>query len=185
MIRTATAQPDVSWTREAFDLFTVCCTKPLLAKLAPLAPPTSAAEPTSTVLGDWYATPVKIERAQMLICANEASLLPLVVPNEDLAEFPTRFARTLETLLTSLGAPSSAIGREMHEILRWRAAPTANASLLATLNGYRRSVEHWFATKPRPWSVHDLNRNLAERPSKLLDWQTPGERAVELLRAAS
>ena len=121
----------------------------------------------------------------MIVCANELSLLPLVVPNEDLSELPARFRRTLESLLRTLGAVESVVARELREMEAWQAAPTSNASLLATITGYRRSVEHWFATKKRPWSVHDLNENMAGRPSKLLNWHTPGERAIELLGAAS
>jgi hypothetical protein len=181
----ATAQPNVSWTREAIDLFTLCCTKPLLTKVGRHAPHVGAAEPATTRLGNWYAAPVVVGKMSMVVCASEASLLPLVVKGAEPDLLVERVTHLLGVLLQALDAPEDAVARELREMAWWQAAPTANPSLLATVNGYRRSVEHWIATTPGSWSLAALNENLATRPSALLEWQSPGGRAVELLRAAS
>jgi hypothetical protein len=157
----------------------------LLAKVGRFAPNVGTAEPGSTRLGNWYAAPVVLGKMSMVVCASEASFLPLVVKAAEPERLVERMTHLLGVLLRALDAPEDAIARELREMAWWQAAPTANPSLLATINGYRRSVEHWFGTKPGSWSLADLNENLATRPSALLEWQSPGERAVELLRAAS
>lgn len=58
-------------------MFTVHCTKKLLAKLVPEADPEP---PPTTRLGNWYANFLPSRVGDVVLFANERSLLPVVVP---------------------------------------------------------------------------------------------------------
>ncbi len=95
-------------------------------------------EPSTTALGDWYAT-VLFWRPQLALFVNEATLLPLLVllvPLGPLATLLERFVPALGTLLSAHCASPAFVGAETKEMAECRVAKTTNRSVVGMINEF-------------------------------------------------
>jgi len=128
------------------------CTKKLLARVGP---PQEATEPTTTILGDWYACPLNVGHQRFVLLISEHSRLPVLMAGRDLKHLTDNFPDALAAVLWGLGSrpPSYSVRLRHREAV---IAKTNNRSLLGTLNDF----------------------------SFMLRWQLPDRADLDLVQAA-
>jgi hypothetical protein len=120
--------------------------------------------PSTTALGDWYATLVRTRHATFVLAIAEKTCLPIVVSGRDLRAFPQRIADTLVDLLDELGVPLDVATREraaMSDGLRF--ARTNSRSHLGVLNTLEQSLRIALDEEPS-LDLLEASRWLAETP---------------------
>jgi len=129
------------------------CTKKLLARIGAPSPVT---EPTTTLLGDWYARPVSIGHQRLILLISEHSRLPVILPGRDVKHLASNVPDALARVFLGLGIETPAAEREVEATREAVIAVTDNRSLLGTLNDF----------------------------SFMLQWQLPDRPNLDLLQAA-
>ena len=109
------------------------CTKKLLARIGAPGP---VVEPTTTILGDWYAQPVAIGHQRLVLLISEHSRLPVIMPARDVKHLAENFPDALARVLAGLGIEASAVKREVEATRKTVIAQTNSRSLLGTLNDF-------------------------------------------------
>ncbi len=104
------------------------------------------AETSSTVLGDWYANTVTIERKPFILCVSSKTRLPVILPAAPFASFAERLPQALGALLIQLGIPSRSVVDELARMAEVTFAKTDSKSLLGTMNEYKLHAQ---------WDVED------------------------------
>jgi hypothetical protein len=119
-------------------------------------------EPSTTALGDWYAT-VLFWRPQLGLFVNEATLLPLLVPLGPLATLLERFVPALGTLLSAHGASRAFVRAEAKEMAECRVAKTTNRSVVGMMNEFAFLARAYVAHGSAPDLV-ELSLRLGRTP---------------------
>ncbi|MGH3387707.1 MAG: DUF6933 domain-containing protein [Actinomadura sp.] len=86
----------------------VRATKKLLDRIGPPSP--GDVEPSTTLLGQWYATAV-FWKPQIALFVNEPTLLPVLMPLAPAATLLDRFPQQLATVLAAHGTPDAILER--------------------------------------------------------------------------
>jgi len=123
----------------------VRATKKLLDRLGP---PTSAAEqPSSTLLGDWYAT-AWFWRPQVVLLVSEVTLLPVLMPLAPAATLLQRLGSQMAAVLDALGTPAEFIEAELREMNEVRLGKTASRSVVGIMNEFTYLADAWRQGEP-------------------------------------
>jgi hypothetical protein len=109
------------------------CTKKLLARVGP---PQEVSEPSTSVLGDWYACPLAIGHQRFVLLISEHSRLPVLMAGRDLKHLADNFPDALAAVLWGLGLPAAVIQREVEATRQAVIATTDSRSHLGTLNDF-------------------------------------------------
>jgi hypothetical protein len=109
------------------------CTRKLLARIGA---PSPVIEPTTTILGDWYAQPVAVGHQRLVLLISEHSHLPVIMRGRDVKHLAKHFPDALERVLLGLGIEAIAAEREVEATREAVIAQTDNRSLLGTLNDF-------------------------------------------------
>jgi len=109
------------------------CTKKLLARTGPAA---EVVPPSTTRLGDWYANLLYTRQGQLILCAAERTLLPVLVPARDAKSLPQRLAHAAGQILAAIGVPPALIEAELKEMADVSIARTANRQVLGSMNDF-------------------------------------------------
>jgi hypothetical protein len=158
----------------------VRCTAKLLDRLKVQLLPSRV--PSSTVLGDWYATILPLRPAHLVLLVDETTRLPVVLPARELSTLARRIPEAIAEVLRDLGVDPEAIDRERQAMAEMAFDKTASRSVLGTMN------EHAFhlgltREKQPTLTEHalsmDLGRMLVTVPGH--GYQHPGEFAARLL----
>jgi hypothetical protein len=139
-------------------MFTARATKKLLDRLGG---PSPSEEPTTTALGDWYAT-VLFWRPQVALFVNEPTRLPVLVALAPAATVVARFVGQAAVVLTALGLDPRFVEREVAAMSEHRLAKTASRSVVGSMNDYA-----FLAAADRANGARDLvalSRHLARAP---------------------
>jgi hypothetical protein len=158
----------------------VRCTAKLLARLK--VRPLASSAPSSTVLGDWYATILPLRRAHLVLLVNETTRLPVVLPARELSTLASRIPGAIADVLIDLGVVPEVVERERQAMAEIAFDKTADRSVLGTMNEH---VFHLGLTREEHpgMTEHaismDLGRMLATIPGH--DYQHPGEFAAHVL----
>ncbi|MHB9150700.1 MAG: DUF6933 domain-containing protein [Thermoleophilia bacterium] len=161
-------------------MFVLRCTKKLLERMGP---PSSVAAPSTTVLGDWFAQPVAVGRQRLILLASEHSRLPVVMPGRDAKNLARNLPTMLTEVLDGLGAPISAVVREIEAMNEAVIAVTNNRSVLGTLNDFSHMLKWHLAGEPDADLV-EAALWLSETPVGPLGHDPPSEVTLRLLREA-
>lgn len=163
-------------------MYTLCCTRPLLTKLAHLTPPGGGQAPApTTLLGDWYANRLNIGRHRLVLCTNERTLLCVVVPAKDLPNLSRRLVESLVPLLQWCGVPPEPVAREVREMAWVRFDRTASRSVLGSMNEMVFQADVYFRDPGRDEvRLDDLDRYLATNICSALQYRFPREAVVQL-----
>jgi hypothetical protein len=120
-------------------------------------------EPSTTLLGEWYATLLSWRPRQLILLVNEQTLLPVLMPLAPAASAPSRIGPEIAAALAAHDAPTAVIDGELDQMRDCRFAPTANRSVVGIMNEftvladtYRRSdpdldlprLARWLASTP-------------------------------------
>ncbi len=111
-------------------MFTLRCTKKLLARLGS-TPAINEVQPT-TRLGDWHANLLFRPSGQVVLFANERTLLPVLVPAAPASSLLNRFPAAAAYLLLRLGVPAAVVEAERSEMAEVRIRKTASRQVLGS-----------------------------------------------------
>jgi hypothetical protein len=113
-------------------MFNFHCTKKLLDRIKPEL---GAPQPSTTRLGNWYATAL-FWKPQMALAVNERTLLPVLLPLAPAATLADRFPIALRDVLQALHTPAEFIESEISGMSEVVYAKTANRSVLGVMNEF-------------------------------------------------
>ena len=154
------------------------CTQKLLVRLKQTGDP-QAVEST-TRLGDWYGTILRIGRRQHLLFISERSRLPVVLPITESKRLSTVFPDAVCERLATVGVAAADIANERMQMSELAFGRTRNRSLLGTLNDFAFMTQTVDAQRAEPESPEELMQFLSQTPILPLGGASP----IELTRAA-
>lgn len=156
----------------------VRCTAKLLSRLH--ADPASAPPPSTTRLGDWYATilPVRPEHAILLV--NEPTRLAVVLPARQISTLAQRIPDAIARVLLDLDVDAGVIEEERRAMAGIVFARTISRSVLGTMNVF---IQHWEAMGGRNAHLgwHEQSMELGRILVSPLGYRRPAEVAKEML----
>lgn len=109
------------------------CTKKLLDRIKPATIKSEA--PSSTLLGNWYATAL-FWKPQVALLVNEKTLLPVLMPLAPATDLATRFPEHLSVVLAAHGMPRQFIDHELLQMNEVQYAKTSNRSVVGIMNQF-------------------------------------------------
>jgi hypothetical protein len=104
-------------------------------------PTASADDASTTLLGDWYATPLRW-RSPVALFVNETTLLPVLVRLAPARTLLHRLPTALAETLTAHGLDSTFIDAETSRMSPTALAPTANRSVVGIMNEFTFLADH-------------------------------------------
>jgi hypothetical protein len=96
---------------------------------------------STTVLGDWYANDIVLDRKQFIICVSSRSRLAVVIDAAPYATFPLRLAGAASEVMRVIGVGEAKIQQELIQMQELLLAKTINKSILGSLNEYKFQLE--------------------------------------------
>jgi hypothetical protein len=146
----------------AVDLMVILrCTQQLLLRLKHFDDPTDAT--STTRLGDWYGTLMRMGRRHALLFISERSRLPVLLPVRDGDHLRSAFPAAVCEMLAIARVPAEAIERERSQMMAMQLARTRSRSLIGSLNDFALLTRMHFITR-RNDSLQTIARELAEVP---------------------
>jgi hypothetical protein len=142
--------------------------------------------PTS-VLGNWYANVIPTVAGELIVFANERTLLSVALHIELLAEawgpLAPHFVTQVYNLLRLIGVPEHVAERETAEMQEVEFAKTASRSILGSLNEI--SLHYQLAAERdggrRPLNLAEEEFHLSRYVHTPLDYKYPSDIAKNLL----
>ena len=160
-------------------------------KLNSLLPATEVIPiPTSsdTALGDWYVNRVVVDRQPLLLLVSSTSLLPMLIPAQNVRGLPARLAALVEARLRRCGLDDRTIAAETLAMASVAVGPTVNRSVLGIMVDFAKAVPYHL--EPGQWgetTLRIVEERLAATPCHAaLSWDRvifPEKKAPEVLRA--
>lgn len=139
----------------------VRCTAKLLERLP--ARSDSPDTPSTSRLGDWYATLIRTRRGHFVLGMSRETLLPVVVTGRDLRTFPERLVEQVAAMLESYGVPAEAIASECDAMRDIAYTRTDDRSNVGVLTEFQRLLAFDLSDSPE-LSLLDLSLRLAWTP---------------------
>jgi hypothetical protein len=161
----------------------VRATKKLRQRLGSATP--HDGEPSTTLLGEWYATLLPWRPQQLILLVNEHTLLPVLMPLAPSASAPSRIGRAIAATLATHDAPAAVIEGELSEMRDCRFGPTANRSVVGIMTEFSFLADVYRSNDPG-FDPVQLAKRLAATPcSPLYRRHTSPDRELQaLLRPA-
>lgn len=159
-------------------MFTIRATRKLLRRLR-LDPEEPSTEATNA-LGDWYADLLVWRPTQYVLCVNEQTLLPVVLPAAEISTLPSRLTSALTDILAHIDIPRTIIETEIAAMNEVRFARTASRKVLGTMNSFTFALEHGVS---REMNCHELSLWLADTPCGAIDYAQPSDATRKLFTA--
>ena len=158
-------------------------------KLNSLLPATEVIPTSSdTALGDWYVNRVVVDRQPLLLLVSSTSLLPMLIPAQNVRGLPARLAALVEARLRRCGLDDRTIAAETLAMASVAVGPTVNRSVLGIMVDFAKAVPYHL--EPGQWgetTLRIVEERLAATPCHAaLSWDRvifPEKKAPEVLRA--
>lgn len=165
-------------------MVTVRCTRKLLKHFRAEAEAEAGrrdTNPPTTRLGAWYANLLFTKHQRLIICVSERTLLPVFVAAKDPSSFPSRHREAVRSMLWTIGVSRDALEREVREMADATIGPTANRSVLESLN--ELALQAHFALGQQPeMNLLSLAMEVAETPCSALQYLSPKRATLAYLR---
>lgn len=163
-------------------MITLRCTRKLLALLD--AAPADCVPETTAALGDWYANVVETVAGDLVVFANEKTLLSVAIPVRISSLLAVEFPKRVYNLLRMIGVPIRIASAECAELESVVLARTANRSVLGSL---KEIPLHYQMIAERDAGLGTLSLSNEERVlsrymHKPLGYERPAEIALRILR---
>lgn len=139
----------------------VRATKKLRQRLGSATP--HGGEPSTTQLGEWYATLLPWRPQQLILLVNEKTLLPVLMPLAPGATAPGRIGPEIAAALAAHQAPATVIDGELSQMRDCRFGPTANRSVVGIMNEFAYLADV-YRHSDSSRSLPELGRKLAATP---------------------
>jgi hypothetical protein len=162
-------------------MFSLHCTAKLRERLK--QPLSDTRSPTTTRLGDWYATAL-FWKPQVALLVNERTLLPVLLPLAPAATLPERIAPAVAQVLQRHGIARDEIERDVREMAEVEIAKTANRSVVGTMNEFEFLAEV-YRDHSGIADLPELAMRLADTPCGAIKYDSPGRLLREVLSRAS
>lgn len=163
-------------------MFSFRCTQKLIKRLD-LSVTSDPPNPT-TQLGDWYGNVLFIGYQRLMIFVSDRSLLPVIMPIRERQNLLFNFHTRLSELLLQLGVEEHLVAEELHQMGEFVIAPTANRSVLGSINDFTQLAKISVQWHP-DISLLGLALRLAEVPCGPIDYRSPNKFAPALLTRGS
>ena len=158
-------------------------------KLNSLLPATEVIPTSSdTALGDWYVNRVVVDRQPLLLLVSSTSLLPMLIPAQNVRGLPARLAALVEVRLRRCGLDDRTIAAETLAMASVAVGPTVDRSVLGIMVDFAKAVPYHL--EPGQWgetTLRIVEERLAATPCHAaLSWDRvifPEKKAPEVLRA--
>ena len=158
-------------------------------KLNSLLPATEVIPTSSdTALGDWYVNRVVVDRQPLLLLVSSTSLLPMLIPAQNVRGLPARLAALVEARLRRCGLDDRTIVAETLVMASVAVGPTVDRSVLGIMVDFAKAVPYHL--EPGQWgetTLRIVEERLAATPCHAaLSWDRvifPEKKAPEVLRA--
>ena|SRR5947209_13722005 len=118
---------------------------------------------STTALGDWYGTVLRMRHGHFVLAVAGATLLPVVVPARKLKTLPHRLKAAVGAVLASLTVSNSAVEREVAAMTDMRYARTDNRSSVGVLLNLEQSLR-FRLEDDLAFDIVEVSRWLAETP---------------------
>lgn len=99
---------------------------------------------STTVLGDWYANDIILDRKQFILCISSLSRLAVVMDAAPYSTFPHRLAGAVSEILRAIGVNEAKIQEEQVQMQEFKLAKTVNKSILGSLNENKFQIEAFY-----------------------------------------
>ena len=139
----------------------VRATKKLRQRLGSAVP--HEGEPSTTLLGEWYATALPWRPQQLILLVNERTLLPVLMPLAPSATAPSRIGPEIAGALAAHRAPAAVIDDELGQMRECRFGSTVNRSVVGIMNEFSHLADVYRHTDP-DLSLIQMARRLAATP---------------------
>jgi hypothetical protein len=140
--------------------------------------PSMDTPPSSGLLGDWYANLLNVGASRFVLCLNERTLLPIILPARNDA-FPGAFGDALDCVLRRLGVSADQAAREAEAARKALYGRTRSRVVLGALNDFAHCAGYMLGDAPRLDPLEAALR-LAQMPSKPIGYGSP-DRLVQAL----
>ena len=158
-------------------------------KLNSLLPATEVIPTSSdTALGDWYVNRVVVDRQPLLLLVSSTSLLPMLIPAQNVRGLPARLAALVEARLRRCGLDDRTIAAETLVMASVAVGPTVDRSVLGIMVDFAKAIPYHLG--PGQWgetTLRIVEERLAATPCHAaLSWDRvifPEKKAPEVLRA--
>ena len=158
-------------------------------KLNSLLPATEVIPTSSdTALGDWYVNRVVVDRQPLLLLVSSTSLLPMLIPAQNVRGLPARLAALVEARLRRCGLDDRTIAAETLAMASAAVGPTVDRSVLGIMVDFAKAVPYHL--EPGQWgetTLRIVEERLAATPCHAaLSWDRvifPEKKAPEVLQA--
>ena len=158
-------------------------------KLNSLLPATEVIPTSSdTALGDWYVNRVVVDRQPLLLLVSSTSLLPMLIPAQNVRGLPARLAALVEARLRRCGLDDRTIAAETLVMASVAVGPTVDRSVLGIMVDFAKAIPYHL--EPGQWgetTLRIVEERLAATPCHAaLSWDRvifPEKKAPEVLRA--
>jgi hypothetical protein len=142
-------------------------------------------EPSTTLLGDWYATALPWRPRQLILLVNEQTLLPVLMQLAPSATAPSRIGPEIAATLTVHHASAAIVDSELGQMNDCQFAPTANRSVVGIMNEFAFLADVYWRNDPDLDLLH-LALKLASTPcSPLYRRHTTPERELQAFLRSS
>lgn len=160
-------------------MYTLHCTKKLLdrGKLSV----TSSSEPSTTLLGNWYATAL-FWKPQLALLVNERTLLPVLMPLAPTSTLTARFPTELSSVLHRHGVDQAVIASEAAAMSDVSVAKTANRSVVGTMNEFSFLAES-YRDHMETTDLLVLSMRLSDTPCGAIKHNSPARLVKDVLGA--
>lgn len=115
------------------------CTQKLLRRLHKSH--ASDTQSSSTLLGDWYANVLFVDRRPLVLAVSSRTLLPVLIPARDPDTLGPRLCEGLGLVLASLGIPDALIREEQRHMAEVVFDKTVSRQILGTMNDFDRMLD--------------------------------------------
>lgn len=138
-------------------------------------------ESSSTVLGDWFARGLVIEKKQYIFCMSEKGRLPLLIKAAPYSSFIDRMSWPLSLVLQKIGIENDKIDKELNLMKSVTVAKSNNRSIVSTMNECQLELEVHGKYKEFPHDkLVDFSYQMSDRITLTLKESRPREAVLNL-----
>jgi hypothetical protein len=112
-------------------------------KLATQLPVTDAQVASDTALGDWYVNKLVVDRKPLLLVVSSRSLLPIVIPAQDVRSLPSRLPALASHRLGRMGISAKVVAAEVGAMSPVCVAETTDRSVVGIMVDFAFMIPHY------------------------------------------
>lgn len=158
------------------------CTQKLLKKNP--GPVTDHEDSLTPILGSWHANLIRLGHSPVVLCANDISLLTILVRGKDFPRFVLSFRERIAWRLRRMGVSERAITVELAAMENVKMARSNSRSVLASMNDFVRHLRWRVGDDFDISQLDELENMLSQIPMGALKYQYPVEAALAAVNSA-